>query len=282
MRLDVHTHIFPEWMVADRSRYFDGEPAFALLYGHPKAKMVTAEDLIAAMDREHVECSVVFGFPWVDEEQTKRHNDYVLEAATRHPRRLIPLCCVLPTEEWAVEEVARGLAGGMRGAGELALYGSCDLAKVYAVYRGISDLVRGQGGVLLVHANEPVGANYPGKAPQGLAFYYEIVRIAQGIPLILAHWGGGLFFYRLLKKETADLFRGLYVDTAASPYLYLPRIYRVAIDLIGEDRILFGSDYPLLPPSRYLREMDEGGLSTDERTLIEGENAAKLFGLLSA
>jgi predicted TIM-barrel fold metal-dependent hydrolase len=279
MVIDVHTHIFPEWVIGNPGRYLDGEPAFSLLYGHPKAKMVTGDQLIAAMDEAGIDKSVVFGFPWVSRDLTVKHNDYVLELAAKYPGRLIPLACVLPSEEWAVLEVDRCLSAGAKGAGELAVYGHCDRNRVLEHYSEIAELLKSRRGILLVHANEPVGHVYPGKAPQGLDFYYEIVKRSQGIPLILAHWGGGLFFYALLKREVSELFGNLFVDTAASPFLYSPKIYRIAIEILGLDKILYGSDFPLLGIDRYRRDMDAAKLSEEERRMVEGDNAARLFGL---
>jgi hypothetical protein len=48
---------------------------------------------------------------------------------------------------------------------------------------------------------------------------------------------------------------------------------------VGADKILFGSDYPLLPPERYFREMEAAGLSSCDRELICGGNAAGLLGI---
>ncbi len=30
--------------------------------------------------------------------------------------------------------------------------------------------------------------------------------------------------------------------------------------MVGPEKIIFGSDYPLLPPSRYLKDMEEANL----------------------
>ena len=48
-------------------------------------------------------------------------------------------------------------------------------------------------------------------------------------------------------------------------------------EMVGPDKILFGSDYPLLPPSRYLKEMEEAGLSEEWQEMILGKNLAKLL-----
>ena len=47
MIIDIHTHIFPPEIVAQRERFFPGEPAFQLLYeDQKKSRLATGEDLI--------------------------------------------------------------------------------------------------------------------------------------------------------------------------------------------------------------------------------------------
>jgi uncharacterized protein len=71
----------------------------------------------------------------------------------------------------------------------------------------------------------------------------------------------------------------VYFDTAASPFLYDPHIYRYAKEIAGLDKILFGSDFPLLKPARYFKELEKTGLSPDEIDSICGGNAARLLKL---
>jgi uncharacterized protein len=277
MRVDVHTHIFPPEIVADRGRFFDGEPAFQMLYGPPQAKLATAESLLEAMDRDGIDRAVTFGFPWQSNELMVRHNDYVLDSAAKFSPALIPLACVNPLERDSVEEASRCLNLGARGLGELAIYGHADPSVALNRFQDLIACCRGHDGVLLVHANEPVGAYYPGKAPLGLEFYYALARLAAGMPLILAHWGGGLGFYELLKKDAPETLKGVYYDTAASPFLYQPAVYSRMAAIAGAGKILFGSDYPLINPARYFQEMAEAGLSSGDIAAISGENATQLF-----
>ncbi|SFM61876.1 amidohydrolase family protein [Thermodesulforhabdus norvegica] len=277
MIIDVHTHAFPPEVCRYREKYMENEWAFKTLYGHPRARMVTSEELVQAMDEHGVDMSFVFGFPWVDKELARRHNDYILESASKYPHRLIPLVCVNPARDYATQEVERCLKAGARGAGELAVYGNCDADALIERYRDIGEVTRRHGGFLLIHANEPVGHKYPGKAPQGLQFYYEVVKALPEIPVILAHWGGGLFFFELLKKEAKDILKNVYYDTAASPFLYDSRIYSIAAEILGANKILLGTDYPLLPPERYIKEMQESGIPEDRVRAISGGNALRIL-----
>ena len=169
MKIDIHTHIFPPEIAANRGDYFGGEPVFKQLYDSPKAKLATAERLLEAMDENQVDVSVVFGFPWENGKLTKRHNAYVLESASKYPNRLIPLACVNPLAKESLREAEQCLAAGAKGLGELAVYGDCDEQAALSSYQELFECSKSYHGILLVHSNEPVGHWYPGKAPFGRA-----------------------------------------------------------------------------------------------------------------
>jgi predicted TIM-barrel fold metal-dependent hydrolase len=88
MIVDFHTHIFPPRVRENRWRYAQDDAAFAELYSSPKAKMATAEDLIASMDADGVDLCVVL-CPGGDAALCREINDYILESAARYPKRLV-------------------------------------------------------------------------------------------------------------------------------------------------------------------------------------------------
>ncbi len=277
MIIDIHTHIFPPAIRRERETYFEGEAAFKLLYESPRARMAGADQLVAAMDEQGVDVSVVFGFPWKNPDTCRMHNDYVIEAVRRFPDRLVGLACLDAGMPGAEGEVARCLAAGLSGMGELAFYRSGIDDQCLRQLEPLMAICRRQRALVLVHTNEPVGHQYPGKTPNTLAQLYRLVRAFPDNPMVLAHWGGGLFFYNLLKKEVKERLRNVWFDTAASPYLYDPAVYRLAVEIIGADRILFGSDYPLLPPRRYFNELRTSGLAPEAQAAIRGDSAARLL-----
>ncbi len=278
MIIDIHTHLFPGVIRDNRDNYFLDEPAFALLYRSPKARMIGAEDMIRSMDEHGVDMSVVFGFPWFNPETCRHHNDYILESTGRWPDRLKGFCCVNPFAQDAEKEVERCLEAGLCGVGELALYQPGGITgEAVRRLEPIMAQCRQKGLPVLIHTNEPVGHQYPGKTDNTLAQIYDLVRAYPENVIILGHWGAGLFFYSVLKKEVRQVLANVYFDTAASPFLYDPQIYTLAAQLAGEDKILFGTDYPLIPPGRYFREMDTAGLSPGLRDKILGQNAAGIL-----
>jgi len=275
--IDCHVHIFPPSIREARDRFFGAEPAFELLYKDPRSRIAGREDLLRDMDRCGVDRAVVFGFPWESEDVYRRHNDYIMESASRRPDRLIGLGCFSLASARAAVEAERCLSSGMAGIGELAVYGSGFNTEAIPALPEVMAVCESRGAPLLLHANEPVGHFYPGKTPMRLSELYAFLEAYPKNRVVLAHWGGGLFFYRLLKREVRTVLENVWFDTAASPFLYEPAIYRTAVDIAGEDRILFGSDYPLIQPDRYLRELSGAGLSREALEKVTGGNAKTLF-----
>lgn len=279
MIIDFHTHIFPPSFRENRETFFPGETAFKGIYAPASAILAGKEELIRSMDQEGVRKAVVFGFPWEKEENFRRHNDYILDAVQQYPERLIGFCCVSPLSPKAAEEARRCLRAGLAGIGELAIYGSDLTNRDIEGLKDVMEAGREFDVPVLFHANEPVGHSYPGKAPITLAQLYRFIKTYPDNKIVLAHWGGGLVFFGLMKKEVGDVFKNTWFDTAASPYLYSKEIYRIALKTIGKDKILFGSDYPLLSPGRYLRELEELDIPPLAAQGIMGENAARLLKL---
>jgi predicted TIM-barrel fold metal-dependent hydrolase len=279
MIIDFHAHIFPEAIRNNREKYFPSEPAFKLLYDSPGSKLVGAKEIVAAMDEQGVDRSVVFGFPWKASATFKMQNDYVMEVVTRYPDRLVGLCCFDPFNKEAVPEARRCLESGLSGIGEIAFYQSGIDDTALDMLTPLMEICLDKDLVFLIHTNEPVGHRYPGKTPNTLKQLYTLVTRFSENKIVLAHWGGGIFFFNLLKKEVKEHLKNVYFDTAASPFLYDPEIYRYAAEIAGVDKILFGSDFPLLKPERYFKEFENAGLTKAQIDAISGLNAAKLLNL---
>ena len=266
MIIDFHTHIFPKAIRENRQKYFPDESAFKLLYSSPGSKLVGAKEIIASMDDQGVDKSVVFGFPWKTKKTFQAQNDYIMEVVARYPEQLIGLA-------------VRCIEGGLSGIGEIAFYepGIDDTALDKLV--PLMEICRNRDLPFLIHTNEPVGHIYPGKAPNTMKQIYDLIKRFPENKIVLAHWGGGIFFFNLLKKDVKESLENVYFDTAASPFLYDPQIYRYAKEIAGPEKILFGSDFPLIKPARYFKELEKTGLPQDEIDSICGRNAARLLKL---
>ena len=277
MIIDFHTHLFSPFMQARRQDLVLRDAGFGALYSNEKAKLIGVSETLAMMEKYQVDKAVVFGFPWHDLDLCCEGNDYVLENMHRYPHQLIGFI-TLPWKrsDAVLKECERCLSAGCRGVGELALYDRPLNDESMEQLNDLAHLLTEKNVPLLLHLNEIVGHDYPGKAQIDLRAVQNFIAAHPDLTIVLAHWGGGFFFYELM-KEVRKISSRVYYDTAASPFLYDPHIYEVAVTIIGEDRILFGSDYPLLPPSRYFKEMDSINLPEIVRKKIKGENARRLF-----
>jgi len=277
MIIDCHTHIFPDEIRKDRKAFCEKDKGFFSIYKDSKARMAGVEDLIASMDASGVDRSVICSFPWGRPDLCSLQNQYLIESASRYPNRLIVFISLLfSIPEWSERELDRGMKGGAKGIGEIAFYDREMSSEDIDSMKSILTEMERCGIPLLLHTNERIGHSYPGKGSTPLERFYELILSFPNLPIILAHWGGGLPFYELM-PEVAKNMVNVYYDTAASPFLYSKRIYAIASEIVGLEKILFGTDFPLLYPRRYFEELEGSGLSKGDQEKILGLNFLRLI-----
>jgi predicted TIM-barrel fold metal-dependent hydrolase len=279
MIIDFHTHVFPPQIKKDRKKYIELDPCFAILYSEPKAKIATADELIASMDKAGIDISVITNIGWTTHELCLETNDYIMESVARYPERLIGFGAVQPqSPEGAVAEIERCAKAGLKGIGEMRPdIQLLDLTDEMLM-APFTQALKKHKLILLTHASEPVGHNYAGKGIITPDLLYPFIASFPDLTIVCAHWGGGLPFYALMpevKKAMANVF----FDTAASPFLYTSEIYNQVIQLVGADKILFGSDYPLLEQKRLIEEIKALKLPPETEDLILSGNARRLLGI---
>ena len=81
--------------------------------------------------------------------------------------------------------------------------------------------------------------------------------------------------------EVAETLSNVYFDSAATPFLYRPDVYAISAAGVGRDRILFGSDFPLIRQDRAIRGVRGSGLNDIDIDLVLGGNVMDLLGLKS-
>jgi predicted TIM-barrel fold metal-dependent hydrolase len=276
MIVDAHVHVLPDRVRDDLGGVSGSEPWFAACHARGE-RVASVESLVAAMDENHVDRALCFSWPFADPALCAEANDYVADGCRRFPGRLVGFGVVQPLDPWAAAEVARCARLGLRGIGEL----NADAQGWQLLDGDVAPAIRESVAAGLpwnIHCSEPVGHVYPGK---GSATPERVMAFAERFPeltLICAHLGGGLPLYAHI-AEVRRVCDRLFFDTAAQPYVYEPSVYRTLVDTVGAERLLLGTDHPLLDMPRYLRALDEAGIAGADRELISGGNAARLFGL---
>ena len=279
MIIDFHTHIFPISFRVHRETYLQRDTTFDTLFTHPSARMSTGEELVAALDEAQIDAAVAMGIGWADRQMAMESNDYIIESVNRLPNRLAGFCSVNPAwGEDALREVERCARHGLKGIGELHPdTQGFDLGSKEAL-APLMQVARELGLIVLTHSSEPVGHLYPGKGRTTPDVLYRFIKNFPENIIVCAHWGGGLPFYSLM-PEMAGVLRNVYYDTAASPLLYKEEVFHTVVELTGSDRILFGTDFPLIAHRRLLEQIETSPLSGMDTRKILGNNAQSLLGI---
>ena len=221
----------------------------------------------------------------VDERLTGRpqvSNDTVLALAAAHPDVIVPFVSVDPTRgPSAVHEARRLIAGGgVRGLKlhpPLQQFAPNDriaypLYEVFAEHQlpvlfhtghsGIGTGMPGGGGIRLKYGNpmlvDDVAVDFP------------------DMPIILAHpsfpWQDEAISVCLHKPT-------VYIDLSGWSPKYFPANLIQYANTLLKTKMLFGSDYPLITPDRWLADFEKIGIKEEVRPLILKENAVRLLGL---
>jgi uncharacterized protein len=273
--IDFHTHIFPQDVRDRREDYLEHDATFAEMYTSPKAKIATAEDLLASMDEAGVDVSVALGFAWREHELCAAHNDYLLDAAAKSGGRIVPFATVnMGTDEAdAIKEIARCAAAGAKGLGELRPESQgWDLTGEPGAR--LAALAKEHALVLLFHVTEVGGHEYAGKYGLQLGAFYRFAMEHRDIRIVGAHFAGGLPF---AMPQAPQVSLTALADSAARRFLYPAKVYQDVMTLWGAERMLLGSDFPLVSQKAQVEEIRKNVVGEREQALVLGGNAARLL-----
>jgi predicted TIM-barrel fold metal-dependent hydrolase len=276
--IDFHTHaevgltgedgLRPEWREAARKYFGEG--------GKP-----TVED-VAAYYRERQIAAVVFT---VDAETVTGRpavpNEEIAEVAAANADILIPFASVDPHRPNAVGEARRLIRDhavrGFKLHPNIQAFFPNDRA-FYPLYEAIQEA----GLPVLFHTGHSgIGSGLPGGG--GIRLKYSnpmhVDDVAVDFPdlkIVLAHpsfpWQDEAISVALHKQQ-------VYIDLSGwSPKYFPPQLVRYANTQL-RDRVLFGSDYPMITPDRWLADFEQADFKDEVRPLILKDNAARLLGL---
>ncbi len=280
--IDMHVHIeiddhghhsLPDDLVAAASRYFSADgPRPAL-------------DAVAEYYRERRMAAVVFT---VDAHTSLGHpaisSAEIAEGAATHADVLIPFGSVDPHSPTCVDEARRLIDDhGVRGFKFHPTVQAFDPSdeRRYALYQVISDA----GLPALFHTGQTgIGAGIPGGRGLRLGLSNPILLdpVAADFPelqIIMAHpsvpWQDEALSVATHKINT-------WIDLSGwSPKYFPAELVRYANSIL-KDRVLFGSDFPLLTPERWLRDVTRTELADAVMPGILKGNAARLLGIRSS
>jgi predicted TIM-barrel fold metal-dependent hydrolase len=280
--IDVHTHVeqdghgcfaLDQELLDASAKYFradqDRTPTVASIAEHYRARNMAAVVFT-------VEAPAATGHPALSSEE-------IADAAAEHADVLIPFGSVDPHAGKAAVHRARRLVAdhGVRGFKfhpSLQAFEPNDL-RFYPLYEAIQEL----GVPALFHTGQTgIGAGLPGG--HGIKLRYsnpmlldDVAADFPGLTIILAHpsvpWQDEAISVATHKAN-------VYIDLSGwSPKYFPPQLVRAANSLLKR-KVLFGSDFPVITPDRWLADFAALDLKEEVRPLILKDNAVRVLGLI--
>jgi uncharacterized protein len=216
---------------------------------------LTADELVRSMDDYNVEKSAVY---FTD-------NELVRKAVQRYPDRLIGCYWPNPYESDSAEKVRVALNDwGFKGI---------KLHPLFQAFLPNDDIVhpiveeaRSVNAPVLIHT---------GHSPFSLP--WSVGELAENFPdvkIVMLHMGDGHGLYIQAAINTAKRLHNVYLETSAMP---MGTKIREAMDVVGKDRVIYGSDIPFGNPPVEIARSTAVNLTDEEFRLYFYENAKKLL-----
>jgi predicted TIM-barrel fold metal-dependent hydrolase len=223
-------------------------------------------------------------FPVDAERETgfRRYNNYeMLEVASDNLDVLIPFVSIDPHKgKLGVREARELIERGVRGFKfhpNIQAFWPNDRAW-YPLYEVIAEA----GLIALFHSGTTgIGAGMPGGGGVRLKYSDPMLvdDVAADFPeldIILAHPS---FPWQEEALAVAVHKPNVYIDLSGWSPKYFPEILVQYINTRLKDKMLFGSDYPLITPDRWLADFEKLEIRDEVRPLVLKENAVRLLGL---
>jgi uncharacterized protein len=223
----------------------------------------TEDDLLREMDRYQVDRAVVCPVDRCIVVDNREGNDYVLDAARRHPDRLYAFATANPWYgDRAVEELSRALDNGARG---IKLHPSlqgfllCD-----ELVNPLVELAEARNVPMFFHTGTPAFAQ-----PAQLG---ELAMRFPNVKFIMGHMGSTDF--KLEAVAVGAIAPNIYLDTS----WIMPDLVLRAVETVGPDRVVFGSDSPLSTLQIELGARRATPLDDEARDKVMGGSMLRLLG----
>jgi hypothetical protein len=284
--IDVHVHVHAS--VRGKAVNSDVLQDMADYFRTSGVTPMTVHD-IAAYYRERTMAAVVFGVDVMGDHDRDAHrgnaptNEEVAELAAEHADVLIPFASIDPNRGAEGVSAARKLIADHPQVRGFKFHPSAQrfypndrtayplfeilaenglIALFHTGHTGVGAGTRGGGGIRLKYANpmyiDDVAVDFP------------------DMPIIMAHpafpWQDEALSVALHKPQ-------VHIDLSGwSPKYFPPQLIQYTNTLLKE-KMLYGSDFPMITPDRWMADFDKIDIRPDVRPLVLKENAARLFGL---
>ena len=286
MICDAHVHFFSPGFFAGLKASRDA--VTALGFEFPASVEALADRWLAELDANGVARSALMA-------SLPGDADSVAQAVARHPSRFVGFFMLDPTRADALEYATRALDADLRticlfpAMHKYALHDE-RVARVFeltASRPGTAVFVH--CGVLSVGIRQKLGLPSPFDIRFGNPLDLHGVALAfPSVPIVIPHFGAGMLREALM---VASLCPNVRLDTSSSnswikqtPGLTIDQVLRTALDVVGPERLLFGTDSSFFPRgwNRAIYDQQESaleglGVTPADQQRIFGGNFTRLF-----
>lgn len=248
--IDAHVHLYPPEVNDDPPGWalVAEEPNWATLCtrrrknGQAVQSFPRVDELLREMDRVGVGRAVLLGWYWERADNCALQNRFYAACVRAHPDRLSAFATLQPAAGRAttLTEMKRAREEGLVGLGELSPHAQ----RYELANETLAAALRLAGEwrwPVNLHVTDPNSGGYPGRVETPLEDFVQVAQAWPQVDFILAHWGGLL----PLRDAGAAKMPNLFYDTAASPLMYDESVWKRFLAVVPEERVLFGSDFPL-------------------------------------
>lgn len=289
--IDAHAHFFSHRFFATLAAELPQPPSEGELYPTLRKKLpwefpeADPVDLgkrwVAEMDRHGISRMVLIASVPGDEES-------VAAAAQANPERIIPHFMLNPISNDAPTRIKRAFA-------DLRMKGVCLFPAMHRFSLGDQRLVpiyetaAAHGGIVFVHCGHlKIGVRdklgLPSRFEMRFANPVDLHGVAKAfpdLPFVIPHFGCGYFRELLL---LADQCANIYADTSSSnewtrlmPYpLDLEKLFAKSLQILGPERILFGTDSSFFPRG-WRKDIFDAQVEVLEALRVQPPQVAQMF-----
>ena len=258
---DAHAHIYPEKIAVKASRTI-GE-----FYNIEMDFDGTSENLIKIGNEHNVEKFLVHSVATTPH-QVEKINDFIISECEKHKDRFIGFSTLHQDYEDPAKELARVKAAGLKGVKLHPDFQKFEISdpKMDDAYRAMADL---DMPVLFHTGDKRYNWSNPAHVP-------VILKRHPKLKVICAHFGAYSQW-----DEAAECLKGegVWVDTSSSFFMISDEEAKRFINLYGEEKVLFGSDYPMWNVGNEIKNILRLGLGEETNKKIFSENLSNLLNI---
>ena len=217
----------------------------------------TAEDLVQAMELYNVEKTCLFYF----------NNDQVRAAVEKYPKKLVGYVWPDPRQENARALTHKALTEWkFKGIKLHPLINA--FLPTDDIVRPLMEEARSAKLPVLIHSGHP-----PFSLPWSIG---ELAEDYRDVTIVMLHMGHGHGVYIQAAINTAKKYDNIYLETSGMP---MHTKIKEAVEVLGDNRVMYGSDFPFHDPTVEISRVSAAGLSSKQLERVFYLNAREILSI---